>query len=85
MGDKKTTLSKEIEDTKDCSDFAESGEPCPIVTGKKRKTRRHPLNYTMACAAFAEAGETCPIKPEKKGPDLIPETIKEVTSINHNH
>jgi hypothetical protein len=71
MEEKETTLTKEVEDTMACSAFAESGEPCPIDTGKKgggeKEDTKVSVEGTMACSAFAEAGEPCPIDTDKKG------------------
>jgi len=74
MDKKKTSLSKDVEDTMACSAFAEAGEPCPV--DEETKTDRPPeedlksahktVEETMACTAFAEAGEPCPIDEEKK-------------------
>ena len=35
MDKKKTSLSKDVEDTMACSAFAEAGEPCPVDEEKK--------------------------------------------------
>ena len=73
MEKKKTSLSKDVEDTMACSAFAEAGEPCPIHEEKKtdaptegEKIASESIGDTMACSAFAEAGEPCPIHEEKK-------------------
>ena len=73
MDKKKTSLSKDVEDTMACSAFAEAGEPCPIHEEKKveeppegEKSASESIGDTMACSAFAEAGEPCPIHEEKK-------------------
>lgn len=76
MDEKKTKVTKEIEDTMACSAFAEAGEPCPIGSdgksatpkpskGEKKSTSKS-IEDTMACSAFAEAGEPCPIGSEKE-------------------
>jgi hypothetical protein len=36
MKTKKTTISKDVENTMACSAFAEAGEPCPIGTETKK-------------------------------------------------
>ena len=70
MDEKKTSLSKEVEDTMACSAFAEAGEPCPIDEdkneGEKKEATKVDVGGTMACSAFAEAGEPCPIDEDKK-------------------
>ena len=72
MGEKKSTLSKEVEDTMACSAFAEAGEPCPIGANEKEAGEKKPsetIQETMACSAFAEAGEPCPIGTGEKQED----------------
>jgi len=79
MDEKKTKVTKKIEDTMACSAFAEAGEPCPIDEEEKderstthkpskgeKKTAAQSIEDTMACSAFAEAGEPCPIDSGKK-------------------
>ena len=73
MDKKKTSLSKDVEDTMACSAFAEAGEPCPVDEEKKTdepeedlKSSHKTVEETMACTAFAEAGEPCPVDEEKK-------------------
>ena len=72
MDKKKTSLSKDVEDTMACSAFAEAGEPCPSDEEKKTdapeetKSTSKSIGDTMACTAFAEAGEPCPIDEEEQ-------------------
>jgi hypothetical protein len=80
MEDKKKSLMGNIEDDLACTAYAESGEPCPVESGKPqkktggglqqeekgKKSAGQSVAIDLACTAYAESGEPCPIDADKK-------------------